>query len=99
MKKIRRRFPTPSSMVRGAPALVLALGTTLGTAAVPAVAQTPYPHEDEPIGTVREIYDGTLSPEMAVNTFRNIHRLFPSAVIPASTDPLPLPVASDPLEI
>lgn len=95
MKPIRRRFPTTSATASSALALVVALVT----AAVPAVAQTPYPHEDEPIGTVREIYDGTLSPEMAVNTFRNIHRLFPSATIPASTDPLPLPVASDPLEL
>jgi hypothetical protein len=53
----------------------------------------PYPHAEEPIGTVREIYDGALSPEMAVRTFRNIDRLFPSAIIPGSSNPLPLPVA------
>jgi len=40
-----------------------------------AVAQQ-YPHRTEPIGTVREIYDGVLTPEMAVNTFRNITGLF-----------------------
>jgi CubicO group peptidase (beta-lactamase class C family) len=53
----------------------------------------PYPHAEEPIGTVREIYDGALSPEMAVRTFRNIDRLFPSATIPRSSNPRPLPVA------
>lgn len=56
-----------------------------------------YPHADEPIGSVREVYDGTLSPEMAVNTFRNIDRHFPSRVVPASTDPLALPVSEQPL--
>jgi CubicO group peptidase (beta-lactamase class C family) len=62
----------------------------LVAAAAPRAAQEPYPHQDEPIGSVREIYDGVLSPEMAVNTFRNTHRLFPSRRIPAATRPRPL---------
>ncbi len=57
-----------------------------------------YPHEGEPIGSVREVYDGTLSPQMAVNTFRNIHRLFPSRIVPRSTHPHPLPVSNQPLD-
>jgi len=36
-----------------------------------------YRHSSEPIGTVREIYDGSLSEDIRVNTFRNIDRLFP----------------------
>jgi len=78
------------------PAAVLLV---LALAAAPAVAraQQPYPHASEPIGTVREIYDGVLSPDMAVTTFRNIDRLFPSRRIPASTRPRPLPVAATPL--
>ena len=64
----------------------------------PACAEvSTYPHESESIGSVREVYDGTLSPEMAVNTFRNIHRLFPSRVVPRSTHPRPLPVSAEPL--
>ena len=43
-----------------------------------ASGRDPYLHATEPIGTVREIYDGVLTPEMAVNTFRNIDRLFPT---------------------
>lgn len=43
--------------------------------------QAPYRHANEPIGAVREIYDGTLSPALAANTFRNIDRLFPSRVV------------------
>jgi len=56
-----------------------------------------YPHEAEPIGSVREIYDGTLSPDLAVNTFRNTHRLFPTRVTRPTRTPRPLPPAATPL--
>ena len=80
--------------------LLAALGLTL--ACLPTHAQgqgqgEPYPHAEEPIGTVREIYDGALSPEMAVRTFRNIDRLFPSATIARSSRPVPLRPAAEPL--
>lgn len=64
---------------------------------VPAAEHPTYPHADEPIGTVREIYDGVLSAEMAVNTFRNIDRLFPTRTVPRSLTPMPLPPAVTPL--
>src|SRR6266446_654541 len=68
------------------------------TAAASRVASAQqYPHRTEPIGTVREIYDGVLTPEMAVNTFRNIDRLFPTRTVPASLQPLPLSRAAAPL--
>ena len=54
-------------------------------------AQQGYPHGAEPIGTVRQIYDGTLTPELAVNTFRNIDRLFPTRTVPHASQPMPLP--------
>jgi CubicO group peptidase (beta-lactamase class C family) len=56
-----------------------------------------YPHAAEPIGTVRQIYDGVLTPEMAVNTFRNIDRLFPTRTVLHAPTPMPLPAASTPL--
>src|SRR2546423_5518761 len=56
-----------------------------------------YPHAAEPIGTVRQIYDGVLTPEIAVNTFRNIDRLFPTRTVPRSAKPYPLQPASTPL--
>ncbi len=56
-----------------------------------------YPHAAEPIGTVRQIYDGALSPELAVNTFRNIDRLFPTRLIPRASRSWPLPLAATPL--
>ncbi len=61
-------------------------------------AATPYPHASEPIGTVRQSYDGALSPEMAVNTFRNIDRLFPTRIIARGSAPRVLPVSERPLE-
>ena len=64
----------------------------------PALSGTDrYPHAAEPIGTVRQIYDGALTPALAVNTFRNIDRLFPTRRIPRSTTPRSLPRAAKPL--
>ncbi len=63
----------------------------------PVTARASYPHALEPIGSVREIYSGTLSPEMAVNTFRNIDRLFATRTVPRSLTPMPLPPAGEPL--
>ena len=39
------------------------------------------PHKDEPIGTVRQVYDGALTPDLQANTFRNIDRLFATAKV------------------
>ena len=59
--------------------------------------RAPYPHRSEPIGTVRQIYDGVLTPALAVNTFRNIDRLFPTRTVLGSATPMPLPPAAVPL--
>ena len=56
-----------------------------------------YPHAQEPIGDVQTMYDGKLSPDAAVSTFRNIDRLFPVRTIPAGGHPFPLPRSSQPL--
>lgn len=55
------------------------------------------PHAAEQIGTVREMYDGRLSPELAAQTFRNIDRLFPSRTIARGGTISPLPAAARPL--
>lgn len=55
------------------------------------------PHAAEPIGTVREMYDGRLTPELAAQTFRNIDRLFPSRIIARGAATSPLPNAARPL--
>ena len=56
-----------------------------------------YPHAHEPIGTVRQMYDGALTPEMAVNTFRNIDRLFPTRAVAHGAHPKALPLSDTPL--
>jgi len=53
-----------------------------------------YPHASEPIGTVRQIYDGALSPDLAVNTYRNIDRLFPTRTIEPGGTPYALATAA-----
>lgn len=62
-----------------------------------AKASATYPHATEPIGTLRQIYDGVLTPDIAVNTFRNIDRLLPTRRVAPSAHPLPLPAARTPL--
>lgn len=56
--------------------------------ALPSLAQAQdYAHANEPIGTVEDVYNGQLTPDLAVSTFRNIDRLFPTRTIPASDNP------------
>ena len=74
-------------------ALLLAL-TGCGRAAARVDA---YPHGAEPIGSVRQSYDGALSDSLAVNTFRNIHRLFPTRGVNPSATPRALPRSPRPL--
>jgi CubicO group peptidase (beta-lactamase class C family) len=64
----------------------------------PSADSTAYPHANEAIGTVRQMYDGALTPEMAVHTFRNIDRLFPTRAIAHGAHPKPLPLAASPLD-
>ncbi len=71
-------------------AVVVACGVS---AAAPGVQQGGYPHADEPIGTVEQVYDGTLMPDEAVATFRNIGRLFPTRTIKAGGTVRELPLA------
>jgi CubicO group peptidase (beta-lactamase class C family) len=74
----------PIKLIVAFPALLLS--------AVPLQAQCLYPHADEPIGTVRQVYDGRLYPDIQVNTFRNIARLFPTRVVRRGTEVKPIPV-------
>jgi CubicO group peptidase (beta-lactamase class C family) len=63
-------------------------------ASASAASANGYPHASEPIGTVRQIYDGVLTPDLAVNTYRNIDRLFPTRLIAPGAAAYPLPVAA-----
>lgn len=79
-------------------AIILAMTLTGLSAHALAGNATPYPHEGEPIGTVRQVYDGKLFPDLQVNTFRNIDRLFPTRVVSAGKKPYPLPASQHVLE-
>ncbi|OHY98320.1 serine hydrolase [Salinicola sp. MIT1003] len=57
-----------------------------------------YRHADEPIGSVEQIYSGRLVPDLAVSTFRNIDRLFPSRIVTAGERPRPLTQALESLD-
>jgi len=52
-------------------------------------------HSD--IGSVDQIYDGTLLPDIQVNTLRNIDRLFPTRIVRRGAKVYPLPASSKPL--
>jgi len=56
-----------------------------------------YLHVSEPINSVRQIYDGTLTPDLAVSTYRNIDRLFPTRIIARSGPVSALPRAASQL--
>ncbi|WP_052255058.1 serine hydrolase [Salinicoccus sp. YB14-2] len=53
-----------------------------------------YRHANEKIGTINNIYNGDMMPDLAINTFRNIERLFPVRKIPASSAPRSLEKSS-----
>lgn len=73
------------------------LALSLSACATHPDATKPYPHAQEPIGDVQTIFDGRLSEELAVTTFRNTDRLFPVRTIKAGGHPFPLPRSSQPL--
>jgi CubicO group peptidase (beta-lactamase class C family) len=61
-------------------------------------AQVENPHATEVIGTVQEVYDGALLPNIQVNTFRNIDRLFPTRTVRHGTHAYQLPASDKPLK-
>lgn len=62
-----------------------------------AMAEDDYPHSKEPIGTARQVYDGALMPDIQVNTFRNIDRLFSTRTVKRGSSVYPLPQSKKPL--
>ncbi len=61
------------------------------------LAQSPIASSTETIGTARQVYDGTLTSDIQVNTFRHIERLFPVRVVKHGPRVLALPKAARPL--
>jgi CubicO group peptidase (beta-lactamase class C family) len=77
---------------------VASLVASVAMTAPLAAQEGAYPHADEPIGTVEQVYDGALMPDLAVSTFRNIDRLFPVRTIEAGGAVRELPRAARQLE-
>lgn len=44
-------------------------------------AEVTNPHAKETIGTIEQLYDGKLRPDLQANTYRNIDRLYPTATV------------------
>lgn len=83
--------PLERSPLRHSP-VALALSLIASGFSLSSWADEPaYPHGHEPIGTVEQIYDGAMLPDLAVSTYRNIDRLFPTHTIKAGGHPYPLP--------
>lgn len=55
-------------------------------------------HAAEKIGTVQQVYDGALFPDIQVNTFRNIDRLFSTRTVAHGAKVYPLPASDKPLK-
>jgi len=71
---------------------IAVLATLIVIPVTSSMAEDSYVHADEPIGTVRQIYDGRLYPDIQVNTFRNIARLFPTRVVSRGAEVKQIPV-------
>jgi CubicO group peptidase (beta-lactamase class C family) len=67
--------------------IVFAIGIACATVSPRARAA------EEPIGTVRQMYDGGLTPDLAVSTFRHIDRLFATRTVAHGDKVLALPPA------
>ncbi len=64
-----------------------------------AVASTRAIESEQRIASVRQVYDGSMSLDLEVNTFRHIDRLFPSRIVPRGTSPYPVPKAKKDLRL
>ena len=87
----RRSLAHSSALFAG----VLAAGLMLGSCGKSEEkgASSDYPHAKEQIGAAPDIYDGALTPDLEVATFRNIDRVFPTRTIAAGGTPMALPKA------
>lgn len=73
--------------------VTLALSSAFSTAKEPVNV-----HAAEKIGTVQQVYDGALFPDIQVNTFRNIDRLFSTRVVTHGAKTYPLTASDKPLK-
>ena len=77
---------------------IFAVLSLLPTGGIALAEETQYRHASEPIGNIRQVYDGKLYPDLQVNTFRNIDRLFPTRTVKRGPNISALPVSDLPFE-
>ncbi len=95
----RKSLAKPNELMRWAAQVSAGLALSIGMAT--AIARsTPQQSAktEEKIGTVRQIYNGTLYPDIQVQTFRNIDRLFPTRTIRHGTYVYSLSKSETPLK-
>lgn len=56
------------------------------------------PTNGEKIGTVQQLYDGALTSDIQVSTYRNIDKLYPTATVKRGDKVYPLPAADRPMQ-
>jgi CubicO group peptidase (beta-lactamase class C family) len=74
------------------------LALVFGLTGAVLAGQVRNPHSGETIGTVQQVYDGALLPDIQVNTFRNIDRLFPTRTVRRGDRVYPLAASDRPLK-
>src|SRR5690606_18143700 len=90
-RSIMARIAARAASGRTVPALAALAAASAFLAGAGMAAAGDYRHAGEEIGTVEAIYDGHLEPDLAVSTFRNIDRLFPTRTVRAAGEPHELP--------
>jgi CubicO group peptidase (beta-lactamase class C family) len=75
-----------------------AMLAALHTGGIALADTAQYRHATEPIGNIRQVYDGKLYPDLQVNTFRNIDRLFPTRTVKRGAKVSVLPVSDLPFD-
>lgn len=78
--------------------LIPALAFAFSAGLAQAQTASPNQHAAEKIGSVQQVYDGALLPDIQANTFRNIDRLFSTRTVPASGKAYALPASDKPLK-
>ena len=83
--------PLPVPIMQPSIATAATPELALAEAAVPATSRFA-----DRIGSVRDLYDGVLLPDLQVNTLRNVDRLFPTRVVPCGATVHALPASYRP---
>ena len=74
---------------------LIGLSASLALVGCQNVASDAYPHANEEIGDVRDVYDAKLMPDIQVNTYRNTDRFFATRTVVAGDTVYELPYTED----